>query len=178
MTGKPLPPATLVLGGAASGKSLHAESLVLESGLAPVYVATASADDDEMAARISGHRARRGEAWTTFETPIDLAGRLRETARPGAAILVDCLTLWLSNLLMERRDAAAETEALASALEAAGGPVVLVSNEIGYGIVPEDSLSRRFRDLHGALNRTVAAAADRVVLVAAGLPLVLKEAGP
>lgn len=174
MTDDALPAVTLVLGGAASGKSAYAESLVAESGLRQVYIATAEETDDEMAARIADHRARRGGSWTTIEAPLELAAALQANARPGNAVLVDCLTVWLGNLIMCERDAGAETAALVTALGAARGPAVVVSNEIGYGIVPDSPLSRRFRDRHGALNQAVAGVADRVVLVAAGLPLVLK----
>ena len=165
---------TLVLGGAASGKSAHAEALVAGTGLPPVYVATAEALDDEMAARISAHRARRGAEWTTIEAPLDPAAALLEAT--GKAVLVDCLTMWLSNLLTAGRDDAAETEKFLTALAAASDPVVLVANEIGLGVVPETAMAREFRDRHGALNQAVAAAADRVIFVAAGLPLPLKGA--
>lgn len=174
MSGGPLPRLTLVLGGAASGKSAHAESLVSASGLRPVYVATATAGDDEMAERIARHRARRGPAWATVEAPLDLAPRLREAARPGSAVLVDCLTLWLGNLVGGGRDVPRGIDALASALAAAEAPVVAVSNELGSGIVPGDAPTRRFRDLHGGLNQTVAGAADSVVLVVAGVPIAVK----
>ena len=165
---------TLVLGGARSGKSSEAERLVLESGLAPAYIATATAGDGEMAERIALHRARRGPAWTTREEPLDLLGALEAEAGPGQAVLVDCLTLWLSNLLFAERDLAAETAALAAALPTLAGPVVLVSNEVGLGLVPETPLGRRFRDAQGRLNQAVAAAVPRVLFVAAGLPLILK----
>ena len=165
---------TLVLGGAASGKSAHAETLVAETGLPPVYVATAEALDDEMEARISAHRARRGSEWTTIEAPLDPAAAL--LAASGKAVLVDCLTMWLSNLLSAGRDVAAETGKFLTALASASGPVVLVANEIGLGLVPGTAMAREFRDRHGALNQAVAAAADRVVFVAAGLPLSLKGA--
>ena len=174
MNAAALPAVTLVLGGAASGKSAYAESLVAASGLRKVYVATAEETDGEMAAKIAEHRARRGAAWTTVEAPVELAAALQANARPQNAVLVDCLTVWLGNLVMRERDAGAETAALAAALGALHGPAVIVSNEIGWGIVPDNPLARRFRDLHGALNQAVAGVADRVVLVAAGLPLALK----
>jgi len=167
---------TLVLGGARSGKSAHAEMLIAAAGGAPVYVATAEPGDDEMAERIAAHRARRGEGWRTVEAPVALAETLRTEARAGNAVLVDCLTIWLSNLLFAGRDVEAEVEALMIALGKAGGPVVLVSNEVGLGIVPENALARAFRDHAGRLNQQVAAAADRVVLVTAGLPMTLKPA--
>ncbi len=169
------PPATvLVLGGARSGKSAFAERLVLESGLAPVYLATGAAGDGEMAERIAEHRARRGAAWTTVEEPRDLVGALARETAPGRAVLVDCLTLWLANRMFDKADLAAETCGLTGALMSVRGPVVLVSNETGFGIVPDNPLARRFRDAQGRLNQAVAAAVHRVVLVAAGLPLVLK----
>ena len=166
---------TLVLGGARSGKSAHAERLVLESGLDPVYVATATAGDGEMAERIAYHRARReGAGWTTLEEPLDLAALLAREARPGRAVLVDCLTLWLSNLLFAERDLEQEGRALCDALPRLAAPIVLVSNEIGLGLVPETPLGRRFRDVQGRLNQAVAAAVPAAVFVAAGLPLHLK----
>lgn len=168
-----LPRLTLVLGGARSGKSAHAERLVRDSGLAPVYLATATAGDAEMAARIADHRARRGPAWTTIEEPYALVRALAEACVPGRAVLVDCLTLWLSNLMVGGHPV--ESTALVAALGDLAGPAVLVANEVGLGIVPDNALARAFRDAAGRLNQDVAAAADRVVLVTAGLPLVLKE---
>jgi adenosylcobinamide kinase/adenosylcobinamide-phosphate guanylyltransferase len=165
---------TLVLGGAASGKSAHAEALAAGLSARPVYIATAEALDGEMREKIAVHRARRGETWETVEAPLELAHAIRRHDGPDASILVDCLTLWLSNLLGEGRDAAAETDALVAALGGARGRVILVSNEIGLGLVPENALARSFRNLQGMLNQRVAAAADDVVFVAAGLPLVLK----
>ncbi|MEX0760422.1 MAG: bifunctional adenosylcobinamide kinase/adenosylcobinamide-phosphate guanylyltransferase [Tistlia sp.] len=178
-----LPRVTLVLGGARSGKSAHAEALVEGAAGACFYLATAEAGDAEMAERIAAHRARRGGRWRTLEEPLDLAGALTrgvpsEAGRepePVGAILVDCLTLWLANLLGAGRDPAAETRRLLEALPGVAAPVVFVSNEVGLGIVPTSALGRRFRDEAGRLNQAVAAAADRVVFVAAGLPLVLKS---
>jgi len=166
--------ATLVFGGARSGKSRFAENLVLESGLAPVYLATAEAGDGEMAARIANHRDRRGAEWTNLEEPLDLAAAIGREARPGRAVLVDCLTLWLSNHFFADHDLDAETGRLAEAIAGLAGPVVFVSNEIGFGLVPETQLSRNFRDAQGRLNQTIAAACGQVILVAAGLPLILK----
>ena len=165
---------TLVLGGARSGKSAHAERLVEGSGLLPLYLATGRAWDDEMRARIDGHVARRGTRWRTVEEPLDLVAALRREAETGTAALVDCLTLWVTNLMMEGRDVDAEGDALAVVLPDLPGDVVLVSNEVGMGIVPENRMAREFRDHAGRLHGRVAAAADEVILVAAGLPLKLK----
>ena len=171
---------TFVLGGARSGKSRYAESVV--SALPPpwFYLATATAGDDEMAARIAAHRARRSPPWHTIEAPRDLIGGL--AARGHAPALVDCLTLWLSNLMLAEAEAEAEADVeaeidrLEKALQAAAAPVVVVANEVGLGIVPDHPLGRRFRDWQGLLNQRMAARADRVVLMVAGLPLVLKDA--
>lgn len=164
---------TLVLGGAASGKSDFAEKFCQGTGLARIYVATAQAWDDEMARKISRHREARGSGWRTVEAPMDLCGALAE-ARADRILLVDCLTLWLTNRMLADHDTDADTHALCAALATRGGPVVCVSNEVGQGIVPETSLGRRFREAQGRLNRAVAGIADTVVLVAAGLPLTLK----
>lgn len=179
MTAAKLPPVTLILGGARSGKSSYAERLA-ESGPGPcVYLATAPAPDvagdAEMAERIEIHRQRRGARWSTHEEPVALAGALAATARPDSVVVVDCLTLWLSNVMFADLDVENQCEQLCAALPALTGPVVLVSNEVGLGIVPDNALARRFRDAAGRLNQAVAAAADRVVFVAAGLPLVMKE---
>jgi len=167
---------TLVLGGARSGKSRYAEALIEEAAPEALYLATAAPLDDEMRERIGHHRARRGARWATREAPLDLAAALIEVARPERPVLVDCLTLWLSNLLIAGRDVEAATAALLDALPRLNGPAVLVANEVGLGIVPDNALARAFRDHAGRLNQRVAAQAQRVVLVAAGLPLVLKEA--
>jgi adenosylcobinamide kinase/adenosylcobinamide-phosphate guanylyltransferase len=163
---------TLVLGGARSGKSRYAESRITRRPAPWLYIATAEAGDAEMAARIAAHKARRGDGWMTIEAPRDLSGALAEHA--GIPILVDCLTLWLSNLMLAQADIDAEFARLERALEQARGPVALVANEVGSGIVPENALARRFRDLQGVLNQRLAARADCVVLVVAGLPLVMK----
>jgi adenosyl cobinamide kinase/adenosyl cobinamide phosphate guanylyltransferase len=167
---------TLVLGGARSGKSRYAESVItaLPSPWTPpwTYVATAEAGDGEMAERIAAHRSRRGPNWSTVEAPRDLAAALK--AIGGKPVLVDCLTLWLSNLMLAGADIDAETALLEQALAAAMAPLVLVANEVGSGIVPEFPLGRRFRDLQGILNQRIAARADRVVLVVAGIPLAVK----
>src|ERR1700731_1404746 len=170
-----LPPVTLILGGARSGKSRYAELLVANAASRGTYCATAEAGDAEMAERIAAHRARRGPFWRTIEIPLDLWPALLAEATPHRPVLVDCLTLWLSNLLMAGRRPEPEGGALSRALRNAAGPVVLVANEVGMGLVPETSLGRHFRDAAGRLKQEIAALADRVVFVAAGLPLVLKE---
>lgn len=170
-----LPAITLVLGGARSGKSRHAEAMVTAAAKAGTYIATAEPGDTEMAARIAHHRARRGDFWRAVEVPLDLPQAILAHAGPVRPILVDCLTLWLSNLLGAGRVVEHEAEALCGALPDAAGPVVLVANEVGLGLVPDTPLGRRFRDEAGRLNQAVAALADRVVFVAAGLPLVLKD---
>jgi adenosylcobinamide kinase/adenosylcobinamide-phosphate guanylyltransferase len=165
---------TLVLGGARSGKSRYAESLIEAAAGEALYLATAEPLDDEMAARIAAHRARRGPRWATREEPLALAAALAATARPERPVLVDCLTLWLANVMRAERDVTAEIDAFLAALPHLAGPAVLVANEVGLGIVPENELARAFRDHAGLLNQRVAACAGRVVFVAAGLPLVLK----
>ena len=161
---------TLVIGGARSGKSRTAEAL-LAGEASPLYVATAEALDDEMRVRIAQHRAERGGHWRTREAPLELASVLE---REGGPALVDCLTLWLTNLLLGGHDIAEHVARLERVLAARAGPTVLVANEVGLGIVPGDALSRRFRDEAGRLNQRVAALSDRVLFVAAGLPIVLK----
>jgi adenosylcobinamide kinase/adenosylcobinamide-phosphate guanylyltransferase len=165
---------TLVLGGARSGKSAFAEQLVHASTLKRIYLATATPGDDEMQSRISHHRARRGDGWRTVEEPLELTPALAREAAGDSAVLVDCLTLWLSNIMHAGRDAETETRHLAEWLTQAPHPIVLVSNEIGLGLVPETPLGRRFRDAQGRLNQAVAAAVPHVIFVAAGLPLRLK----
>jgi adenosylcobinamide kinase/adenosylcobinamide-phosphate guanylyltransferase len=164
---------TLVLGGARSGKSRYAEGLITARAPPWVYVATAQALDLEMTERIARHRARRAAPWQTIEAPDDLAAAVG-AAPTGAPVLIDCLTLWLSNRMLANADIDAETERLEAALAGRSGAVVLVSNEVGFGIVPDNALGRRFRDLQGQLNQRLAARADRVVLVVAGLPLIVK----
>ncbi len=172
-----LPALTLVLGGARSGKSAYAEALIGANSEA-TYVATGEARDDEMRERIRRHRDRRGSGWTTIEEPLDLAGTLVRAATDGRPLLVDCLTLTLSNLMEANRPIDAETDRLLTTLPGLTAPVVFVSNEVGLGLVPTTPLGRAFRDAAGRLNQAVARAADRVVFVAAGLPLVLKEPRP
>jgi adenosylcobinamide kinase/adenosylcobinamide-phosphate guanylyltransferase len=170
-----LPPITLVLGGARSGKSRYAERLVEAAAAHGTYCATAEAGDAEMAARIAAHRAGRGAFWRTVEAPLALAATIVAEAAADRPLLVDCLTLWLSNLILaERQPVEAEIAGLRAALRDANGPVVLVANEVGMGLVPETPLGREFRDAAGWLNQEIAGLADRVVFVAAGLPLVLK----
>jgi adenosylcobinamide kinase/adenosylcobinamide-phosphate guanylyltransferase len=169
-----LAPVTLVLGGARSGKSRYAERLVEGAAAGGTYCATAEAGDAEMAARIAAHRARRGPFWRTVEETLALAPLVAAEAACDRPLLIDCLTLWLSNLLLADRPIERETEALCRALRRAEGPVVLVANEVGMGLVPETPLGRHFRDAAGRLNQEVAALADRVVFVAAGLTLLLK----
>ncbi len=170
------PPAriTLVLGGARSGKSAHAEALLDDHAGNRLYIATAEPRDAEMEARIAAHRTRRGPGWRTVEAPLALTETLEAESHPGAALLVDCLTLWLSNIMEAGRDIAAEIERLTACLRRLEGRTVLVSNEVGLGIVPENAAARAFRDHAGRLNQAVAQAAERVVFVAAGLPLTLK----
>jgi adenosylcobinamide kinase / adenosylcobinamide-phosphate guanylyltransferase len=169
---------TLVLGGARAGKSAYAERLIA-GGLAPgqtgLYIATAEAHDAEMAERIAHHRARRGAVWQTREVPLELPDALRTAARQAQPVLVDCLTLWVSNLLAAERDIDAAARDLGAALQEARAPIALVSNEVGLGIVPDNALARAFRDHAGRLHQSIAEIADRVVFVAAGLPLTLKE---
>lgn len=166
--------AALVLGGARSGKSRFAERLVEDSALRPVYVATAAGGDAEMADRIAHHRGRRGERWSTIEEPLDLCGTLTRKACTENAILVDCLTLWITNLMMREADVDAEIGRLTGLIRDLAGPVVLVSNEVGLGIVPENAMARAFRDHAGRLHQSVAEHAEQVFFVAAGLPLALK----
>lgn len=178
---------TLVIGGARSGKSAHAEALAIAAGKNVIYVATAEAGDDEMLQRIAHHRARRDQGWTTLEQPLTLGDLIERHSAPDTILLVDCLTVWLSNLLFSEGTAFPETgiieppaifhaqrQALLHALAQADGDIILVSNEIGQGVVPNGAITRWFVDEAGRLNQDVAAACDRVVLVVAGLPLSLK----
>lgn len=163
----------LITGGARSGKSALAERLALSLGQAPIYIATAEARDAEMADRIAAHQARRGEGWTTREVPLDLAGALDASDGAGPR-LVDCLTLWLSNLMLAERDCQAAAGELVACLGRQRAPTVLVTNEVGDGIVPTNALARAFRDAAGLLNQQVAAAADTVYLTVAGQPVRIK----
>ena len=169
-------PVTLVLGGAASGKSRFAQALAERAAGSLLYVATAHAGDEEMGLRIARHQQARGERWHTLEAPLDLTA-VAPAAAGHAAVLVDCVTLWLTNLLLAGGSAAAAwpaVDAFVASLVDVSTPLILVSNEVGQGIVPEHALARAFRDLAGEVNQRLAARADRVWLVTAGLPLQLK----
>ncbi len=169
-----MPERVLILGGQRSGKSRHGEDLVVASGLARVYVATGTAPDAEMAARVAAHQQRRGAGWRTVEAPLALADAITRETGEGFHVLVDSLGAWVSNLMAENRDPAHEAARLIEALARASGPVVLVSDEVGLSLVPMNAVARQFVDALGTLNQQVAATVDRVVLVTAGLPLVLK----
>jgi adenosylcobinamide kinase/adenosylcobinamide-phosphate guanylyltransferase len=166
---------TLVLGGARSGKSRYAESLITALPGPWIYIATAQACDAEMAERIAAHRRRRATGWRTVEAPHEIATAIAQ-AHSELPLLLDCLTLWLSNRMLADADVEREFTEFEAALDRRGGLTVLVSNEVGSGIVPENALARRFRDLQGRLNQRLAARADRVVLLVAGLPLAVKGA--
>jgi len=166
--------AVLVLGGARSGKSAFAEGLVTETGLSRHYIATGRAWDDEMRERIARHRADRGGGWQTHEEPLDLVARLDALDHSHNVILVDCLTLWVTNLMMEELDMASEFARLEECVSRAKARLVLVSNEVGLGIVPDNRMARDFRDHAGRLHQSIAACAAQVYFVAAGLPLKMK----
>ena len=166
--------AVFVLGGARSGKSRFAESLISDTGLERHYVATGQAWDDEMRERIAQHRADRGDLWQTHEEPMDIVARLAAIDGERRAVLVDCLTLWVTNLMMTERDLAAEFAALTEFLPKAKARLVLVSNEVGLGIVPDNRMAREFRDHAGRLHQMIAAASAEVYFIAAGLPLKMK----
>lgn len=165
---------TLVLGGVRSGKSRFAEDLAAATGLEKIYIATAEAFDDGLKARIAAHQARRGDDWTTFDVPVDLPETLSAQSSSDKVVLVECLTLWLTNLLVKEIEPDDAIHDLLVAVKARRGPVILVSNEVGLGVMPMNSLARRFADLAGSLHQDLAACADKVVLVAAGLPMTLK----
>lgn len=169
-----VPPVTLVLGGARSGKSAFAEGLVESASPDRLYLATGQARDDEMHDRIASHQARRGLGWATVEAPIDLAQALESYTRADRPILVDCLTLWVTNLMLGELDIDVEFEKLVAAIRLLKGPVVFVSNEVGLGIVPDNAMARAFRDHAGRLHQLIAGLADEVYFVAAGLPLKMK----
>ncbi len=168
-----LPKLSLVLGGASSGKSDYAENMILNTGLAPVYIATAQVFDDEMAAKVTRHKKSRGDGWHTIEEPIAVAETLMQMDE-GRAVLLDCATLWLTNIILGKHDLAQHTSDLIAAMRNCKSPVVVVSNEVGQGIVPDNALSRQFRNAQGTLNQHIAAKADLVVAVMAGLPMILK----
>jgi adenosylcobinamide kinase/adenosylcobinamide-phosphate guanylyltransferase len=164
----------LVIGGARSGKSRYAQARAEALDLEPVFIATAQAWDDEMADRIALHRADRGPRWTTVEEPLALPAAIAAHTRPDAVVLVDCLTLWASNLLLADRDGGEAAEALARAIAEARGPLILVANEVGLGIVPDNALARRFRDVAGTINQRAAGAAGEVVMTVAGIAVPIK----
>jgi adenosylcobinamide kinase/adenosylcobinamide-phosphate guanylyltransferase len=164
----------LVLGGARSGKSRYAQKLAEAGSARLVFVATGQAFDAEMTDRIRRHQADRDNRWTTLEAPIDLADAIREGDGDNTVLLVDCLTLWASNLLLGEEDAEAHLAALLAAIGVARARVLLVANEVGLGIVPDNALARQFRDLAGTINQRVAAAVDRVHMTVAGIPIVVK----
>lgn len=169
-----LPPLTLIIGGQRSGKSAHAEGLI--GNVQPaVYVATGEVRDDEMAERVALHQERRGDNWITAEEPVDLGRALLEHNQTGRPILVDSLAMWVANLIEEGYDLETELFGLVDALERLTSPVVLVSDEVGLGVIPNNALARSFVDELGYVNQSLAGRADRVVFVAAGLPLPLKE---
>jgi len=172
-----LPRLSFVLGGAASGKSLFAEKLISQADAPKVYLATAQAFDVEMKDKIAAHQVQRGAGWVTIEEPLNIADVLADLP-DGHVVLVDCATLWLTNVLMAEQDVTAMSQEFCAALVGCSAKVVVVSNEVGHGIVPDNALSRRFRNAQGRLNQMIAAEADYVVNVVAGLPMVLKGALP
>lgn len=172
--GRAMADTLFVLGGARSGKSRYAQARAEALPGELIFLATGQAFDAEITDRIARHQADRGPRWRTVEAPLDLPAAIRAEAGAGRVLLVDCLTLWASNLLFAERDDEAETADLVAAIGAAAGHVILVSNEVGLGIVPENALARRFRDVAGRINQAVAATAGEVMFVAAGLPLKLK----
>ncbi len=164
----------LVIGGTRSGKSRHAEQLAMAHRGPRVYAATAAAGDAEMEQRIARHKARRGDGWLTVEEPLELASVLRRHAAQETFILIDCITIWLSNLMMDKRDVAAEVEDLCDMVRALPGRICMVSSEVGLGIVPDTPLGRYFRDEAGFANQMLAQEADEVHFIVAGLPMRLK----
>jgi len=176
-TKKMLPGLTLVLGGAASGKSAFAETLVTGTGQPRVYLATAQAFDDEMRAKLARHRETRGPDWHTIEEPLD-PGTALATVSADTVVLLDCATMWLSNVMLAEHDLAAAQSQLLDSLVTCAAPIVVVSNEVGLSVVPENALARRFRGAQGQLNQALAAKSDLVVNVIAGLPQVIKGTLP
>jgi adenosylcobinamide kinase/adenosylcobinamide-phosphate guanylyltransferase len=177
MAGK-FPKVVLITGGARAGKSRFAERLMSARPAHHAVIATATAGDAEMAQRIAKHKAERDKSWETIEQPISVRSAIRNAARPDRIVLVDCLTLWISNLMHEGRDIEIEIQGLVGTLHIAAGPVIIISNEVGLGIVPENALARAFRDNLGRANQVVAAAAEVVLFMAAGIPIVLKGSLP
>ena len=169
---------TLVLGGARSGKSRHAEGLARRHKGRLIYIATAEITDDEMRQRIERHREDRGAKWATVEAPLDLVSALHKADHASAFILVECITVWINNLIYHGRDAGSEVKYLCAALSGLRGQIVIVANEVGLGIVPDNALARAFRDEAGRANQALAEAADEVLFIAAGLPMTLKKARP
>ena len=168
----------LVLGGARSGKSHTAQTLAESASGNRTYIATAQAFDDEMRERIALHRMERDRSWQTVDAPLELQRAIQAQTGPEKAVLVDCLTLWLSNIVLAERDPSREADQLIRTVREAQGPLILVSNEVGQGIVPSTPLGRSFRDEQGRLNQKIAEACDAVVFVAAGCPILLKPAPP
>ena len=164
----------LILGGARSGKSQHAQKLAEDARPDRTFIATAEGLDDEMSERIARHQADRGDAWQTVEAPISLCAAIEQACDDQYSVLVDCLTLWLSNIMHAEFDVDGEVQRLAQTVQAVSTPLIIVSNEVGMGIVPETPLGRKFRDVHGRLNQKIGQVCDRVEFVAAGLPLRLK----
>lgn len=169
-------PHILVVGGQRSGKSRFAEDLIARGRKRRIYIATAAARDDEMSERIATHRARRGAEWTTIEEPLGLSAALDRAAGRDTAVLIDCLTLWLANLIEAGRDIDAEIDGLLAALAGTDASIILVSNEVGAGIIPANALARRYADALGTLNQRIASAVGRVILMTAGQPVIVKPA--
>lgn len=172
-----LPRGSFILGGAASGKSVWAENFILSSGLKCIYLATGRVQDDEIFLRVKVHKGRRDARWTTVEEPLDLEPALSNLAA-DTPVLIDCATMWLSNQMMEEADLVQATDALLRALRTCPAPWVIVSNEVGQGIVPDNKLARQFREAQGRLNIALAREADLAVMVVAGLPQILKGTLP
>jgi adenosylcobinamide kinase / adenosylcobinamide-phosphate guanylyltransferase len=169
---------TLVLGGARSGKSRHAEALARNHNGRLIYIATAENTDDEMGLRIERHREDRGAKWATLEAPLDLVTALHEADHASAFILIECITVWINNLIYHERDVASEVKRLCAVLLEMRGRIVIVANEVGLGIVPDNALARAFRDEAGRANQALADVADEVLFIAAGLPMTLKKTRP
>lgn len=172
-----LPKLTLILGGAASGKSTFAERLIINNASSKTYIATARILDGETEAKVQKHKAARGPSWRTIEAPIDVPAALADQ-NTNDSILIDCATMWLTNHMLDSNDLVAAQDGLMAALRACAAPVVIVSNEVGHGIVPTNALARQFREAQGGLNAALAEDAELVVFVTAGLPQVLKGTLP